>query len=73
MTRPSNIFVCSPRPGYFGLLHYDDVQGDAARLTAARRYARVDGVATECGMARGNPVRLPAFLAARVRAAEIAG
>src|SRR5580700_2135773 len=26
--------------------------GDAARLTAARRHARVDGIATECGMAR---------------------
>jgi hypothetical protein len=57
---------------YLGLVHYDDAQGDAARLLAARRHARVDGVATECGMARGDPARLPALLAAHVRAAEIA-
>jgi hypothetical protein len=57
---------------YLGLVHYDDAQGDAARLLAARRHARVDGVATECGMARGDPARLPALLASHVRAAEIA-
>jgi hypothetical protein len=57
---------------YLGLVHHDDAAGDAARLAAARRHARVDGVATECGMARGDPARLPALLAAHVRAAEIA-
>ena len=57
---------------YLGLVHHDDAQGDAARLRAARRYARVDGVATECGMARGDPSRLPTLLAAHVRATEIA-
>jgi hypothetical protein len=57
---------------YLGPVHHDDAQGDAARLKAARRYARVDGVATECGMARGDPSRPPALLAAHVRAAEIA-
>ena len=46
--------------------------GDAARLTAARRHARVDGVATECGMARGDPARLPSLLAAHTRAAQLA-
>jgi hypothetical protein len=46
--------------------------GDAARLAAARRHVRVDGIATECGMARGDPARLPALLAAHVRAAQIA-
>src|ERR1700730_8937570 len=40
---------------YLGLVHHEDAQGDAARLTAARRYARVDGVATECGMAPSDP------------------
>src|SRR5690242_18458878 len=55
---------------YFGLVHYDDVQGDAARLTAARRFARVGGVATEFGMARGDPVRLPALLARNRRLAR---
>jgi hypothetical protein len=58
---------------YLGLVHHDDAAGDAARLSAARRHARVDGVATECGMARGDPARLPALLAAHVRAAELAG
>ena len=61
-----------PTELYLGLIHHDDAKGDAARLAAARRYVRVDGVATECGMARGDPSRLPALLAAHVRAAEIA-
>jgi hypothetical protein len=57
---------------YLGLIHHNDVAGDTTRLAAARRYARVDGVGTECGMARGDPARLPALLAAHVRAAELA-
>jgi hypothetical protein len=57
---------------YLGLVHHDDAAGDRARLAAARRHARVDGVATECGMARGDPVRFSALLAAHVRAAESA-
>ena len=57
---------------YLGLIHHDDAQGDAARLAAARRHGRVDGIATECGMARGDPARLPALLAAHVRAAQVA-
>jgi hypothetical protein len=56
---------------YLGLVHYDDAAGDAARLMAARRHGRVDGVATECGMARGDPARLDSLLAAHVRAAEL--
>ena len=57
---------------YLGLIHHDDPTGDAARLAAARRHARVDGIGTECGMARGDPARLPALLAAHARAAEAA-
>ena len=57
---------------YLGLIHHDDAQGDAARLAAARRHARVDGISTECGMARGDPARLPALLAAHARAAGLA-
>ncbi len=57
---------------YLGLIHHNDAAGDAARLAAARRYTRVDGIGTECGMARGDPARLPALLAAHVRAAELA-
>jgi hypothetical protein len=55
---------------YLGLIHHDDPAGDAARLTAARRHTRVRGVATECGMARGDPARLSSLLAAHVRAAQ---
>ncbi|MSP45465.1 MAG: hypothetical protein EXQ83_06230 [Xanthobacteraceae bacterium] len=61
------------RPGtglYLGLIHYNDAAGDAARLAAARRHARVDGIGTECGMARGDPARLPALLAAHAKVAE---
>ena len=57
---------------YLGLVHSDDVAGNAARLAAARRYVRVDGVATECGMARGDPKRFPGLLAAHVQTAELA-
>ena len=53
---------------YLGLIHHDDAAGDARRLAVARRHVRVDGVATECGMARGDPVRLSNLLAAHVRA-----
>ena len=56
---------------YLGLVHYDDAAGDAARIAAARRHARVDGVATECGMTRGDPERLPSLLAAQVQAARV--
>ena len=56
---------------YLGLIHHDDAQGDAARLAAARRHARVDGIGTECGMARGDHARLPALLAAHARAAKL--
>jgi hypothetical protein len=56
---------------YLGLVHRDDMPGNAARLAAARRHVRVDGVATECGMARGDPERFPGLLAAHARTAEI--
>jgi hypothetical protein len=57
---------------YLGLVHRDDAAGDAARLAAARRHARIDGIATECGMARGDPARFPALLAAHAKAAQSA-
>jgi hypothetical protein len=55
---------------YLGLIHYNDAVGDASRLAVARRYVRVDGVATECGMARGDPARLADLLAAHARAVK---
>jgi hypothetical protein len=57
---------------YLGLIHHNDADGDAKRLAAARRHTRVDGIGTECGMARGDPSRLPALLTAHVHAAELA-
>jgi hypothetical protein len=57
---------------YLGLIHHNDAEGDTKRLTAARRHARVDGIGTECGMARGDPSRLSALLAAHSRAAALA-
>jgi hypothetical protein len=57
---------------YLGLIHHNDAAGDAARLAAARRHGPVDGIGTECGMARGDPARLAALLAAHARAAELA-
>src|SRR5437868_9818913 len=56
---------------YLGLVHRDDMAGNAARLAAARRHVRIDGVATECGMARGDPERFPALLAAHTQTAEL--
>ena len=58
---------------YLGLVHHDDDTGNAARLAAARRHARVDGVATECGMARGDPARFSGLLAAHAETAKLGG
>ena len=55
---------------YLGLVHHDDAEGDKSRLAAARRHARVDGISTECGMARGDPSRLPDLLAAHAHLVE---
>jgi hypothetical protein len=55
---------------YLGLIHHNDAGGDRARLNTARRFARVDGIGTECGMARGDPARLPALLAAHRNAVQ---
>jgi hypothetical protein len=56
---------------YLGLVHRDDMAGNAARLAAAQRHTRVHGVATECGMARGDPAHFPRLLAAHVQTAEL--
>ncbi len=58
---------------YLGLVHHDDAAGNATRLAAARRYAQVDGIATECGMARGDPAHFAALLAAHAATVEVAG
>src|SRR5260370_5003398 len=40
---------------YLGLIHYDDAEGDAARIAAARRHARIGGVAPASGLAPRAP------------------
>jgi hypothetical protein len=55
---------------YLGLIHRDDDAGNAARLAAGQRHAKIDGIGTECGMARGDPARFPELLAAHKRLAE---
>jgi maleamate amidohydrolase len=54
-----------------GTAHYD-IDGNEIVTMIAPGSRDIDGVATECGMARSDPSRLPALLAAHVRAAEIA-
>lgn len=54
---------------YLGLVHEGDTAGNAARLGLARRHARVDGVAAECGLGRGDRGRLAACLQAHAEAA----
>ncbi len=58
---------------YLGLLHYDDAEGDRARIAAAGKAAPRFGVATECGWGRTEPERVPALLTAHRRAMEWAG
>jgi hypothetical protein len=65
--------ACRPRSRlYLGVVHRYDMTGNAARLAAARRHVRVDGVATECGMARGDPALFSELLAAHAKTAELA-
>jgi hypothetical protein len=51
--------------------HREDMAGNAARLAAARRHVPVDGLAAECGIARGDPERFPALLAAHAETAAL--
>jgi hypothetical protein len=55
---------------HLGLVHLGDESGDAKRLAAASRYARVDGVGTECGWGRKSPDLIPAILAQHRRLVE---
>ena len=45
-----------------GLIHYDDEDGDCARIDAAERFLPEFGVATECGWGRTDPNRVPGLL-----------
>ena len=45
-----------------GLIHYDDEDGDCARMDTALRFLPSFGVATECGWGRTGPNRVPGLL-----------
>ncbi len=55
---------------YLGLIHFDDEQGDRARIDAARQFSTVNGVATECGWGRTDPARVPGLLQSHRSAVE---
>ncbi len=53
-----------------GLIHFDDAQGDAARIATASRFLDSFGVATECGWGRTDPARVKGLLESHARAAR---
>ena len=53
-----------------GLIHYDDAQGDAARIATASDFLTSFGVATECGWGRTDPARVPSLLESHARAVQ---
>jgi len=57
---------------YLGMVHTHDDTGNAARLAQASKHARIDGVAAECGLGRGDPAGFEAVLDAHSFAARIA-
>ena len=54
-----------------GLIHFDDTEGDAARIAAAREFLPMFGVASECGWGRTDPARVPGLLTSHRRAVEL--
>lgn len=68
-----NLTISRDTELYLGLIHHDDAKGNEARLAAAKRHSRVDGIATECGMARGEPTRLTSLLSTHAHLAQSAG
>ena len=53
-----------------GLIHFDDAEGDAARIAAARESVPMFGVASECGWGRTDPQRVPSLLTSHRMAVE---
>ena len=47
---------------YLGLLFFNDQEGDAARIAAARKVIPNFGISTVCGWGRANPERVPSLL-----------
>jgi hypothetical protein len=55
---------------YLGLIHYDDRDGDRARITAAQGFVEAFGVAAECGWGRTDPMRVQGLLESHRAAVE---
>ena len=55
---------------YLGLIHYDDMASDRARMAAAAKVCKNFGVASECGWGQAEPGRLEGFLKSHNQAAE---
>ena len=53
-----------------GLIHFNDTEGDAARIGAAREFVSMFGVASECGWGRTDPQRVPGLLTSHRIAVE---
>ena len=53
-----------------GLIHFGDTDGDGARIAAAREFAPMFGVASECGWGRTDPARVPGILSGHRLAVE---
>lgn len=56
---------------YIGAIHFDDMGGDEKRLTAAARYLKNIGAATECGWGRADPDTVDSLLESHRHAAEL--
>lgn len=55
---------------YLGLIHEGDATGNATKLAAARKYAKVSGISAECGLGRSSPNMLDRVLTEHRRLAE---
>lgn len=53
---------------YLGLIHDGDDTGNRARLAAARKYAEIDGIGSECGWGRAGETRLEPIVEAHRQA-----
>lgn len=56
---------------YLGCIHHADEEGDLRRLHKAQKYIHIDGIGSECGWGRGDPGRVPGYLASHAKAAAL--
>lgn len=58
---------------YLGLIHFDDLSGDAQRIATAKQFIPEFGVATECGWGRTEPTRVEGLLESHSAAVKSLG